>query len=90
MMLVFSVHGQLDRPRKLKSVHAWISGLAPATCIAQEHTRKEYLLGSTLELPQNQAMFSSQKFSPQSVISNLAAHAWSIKYRRKKLITQFG
>jgi len=31
-----------------------------------------------------------KKFSKISVTSNLAAHAWSIKYRRKqKLITQF-
>jgi hypothetical protein len=35
-------------------------------------------------------VFSSQKFSPQNITSNLAAHAWSIKCRRnKKLIAQF-
>ena len=27
---------------------------------------------------------SSKKFPPQSITSNLAAHAWSIKYRQKK------
>jgi hypothetical protein len=40
------------------------------------------------------SLFSSQKVNPKSdtvpVTSNLAAHAWSTKYRRKKkLITQF-
>ena len=35
--------------------------------------------------------FVPKKISPQSVISNLAAHAWSTKCRRKtKLIAQLG
>jgi len=38
----------------------------------------------------SEVLFSFQKFSRFSITSNLAAHAWSIKYRRKqKLITQF-
>jgi hypothetical protein len=36
------------------------------------------------------AMFSSQKNLRFSVTSNVWTHAWSIKCRRKKLITQFG
>ena len=31
-----------------------------------------------------------KKISPKTITLNLVAHAWSIKYRRKKLIAQFG
>ena len=37
---------------------------------------------TTLEVEdKGKAWFSSQKFSYQTITSNLAAHAWSIKYR---------
>ena len=40
---------------------------------------------------ETKALFSSKKFSPQNVTSNLTAHAWSTKCRRKtKLIAQLG
>ena len=48
------------------------------------------LFGKIFGTKHGQAWFSSQKFSPQTITSNLAAHALSIKYRRKKLIAQFG
>jgi hypothetical protein len=50
-------------------------------------TRKKYQprKGSA----QFQAMFSFQKFSRFPITSNVWTHIWSIKCRRKKLITQF-
>ena len=38
----------------------------------------------------SKARFRFQKFLPQNITSNLAAHARSTKCRRKKLIAQLG
>jgi hypothetical protein len=50
----------------------------------------------TLTLPNSGARLFLQRscldknFLQTTIVTNLAAHAWSIKYRRKKLIVQFG